>query len=102
VQFRELDLFGKLTLRSRLVRTSNAYVFRDPLPCAQGLERSRGGQAVGGVSLGLSSESENPPGTLNQDFSYLSKSTPDPKSSLEQALSRLKNAMSAKEGSLPQ
>jgi hypothetical protein len=35
VQFRELDLFGKMALRSRLIRTSNAYVFRDPLPCAQ-------------------------------------------------------------------
>ena len=34
VQYRERDLFGRMTLRSRLVRTSNAYVFRDPLPCA--------------------------------------------------------------------
>jgi len=102
VQFRELDLFGKLTLRSRLVRTSNAYVFRDPLPCAQGVERglgSRGGQACAGASLGLSSESENPPRTLNQDFLSPSKSIPDPKSSLEQALSRLKAAMTAKEDS---
>ena len=48
VQFRELDLFGKLALRSRLIRTSNAYVFRDPLPCAQapgqGPDNSRAGQ----------------------------------------------------------
>ena len=51
VQFRELDLFGKLALRSRLIRTSNAYTFRDPLPCAhvpgQGRVEGRGGR--GGV-----------------------------------------------------
>jgi hypothetical protein len=30
VQYRERDLFGKMELRSRLVRTSNTYMFRDP------------------------------------------------------------------------
>ena len=102
VQFRELDLFGKMALRSRLIRTSNAYVFRDPLPCAQGRGEgrgSRGGQAGGTVPIGLSSKSENPPRTLNQDFLSPSKSIPDPKSSLEQALLRLKAAMTAKEDS---
>ena len=49
VQFRELDLFGKMALRSRLVRTSNAYVFRDPLPWpgAPGRGEGRGGQRTG-------------------------------------------------------
>ena len=45
--------------RWRIVRTSNAYLFRDPLPCAEG----RMGE----------SKSENPPGTLNQDISILKK-----------------------------
>jgi hypothetical protein len=47
VQYRERDLFGQLALRSRLVRTSNAYVFRDPLPCAQGRPaRKKAGQGA--------------------------------------------------------
>ena len=52
------DLFGQWATRWRVVRTSNAYLFRDPLPCAEG----RG-----------SSKSENPPGTQNQDISMLNK-----------------------------
>ena len=35
-QVRERDLFGQWATRWRIVRTSNAYVFRDPLPCAEG------------------------------------------------------------------
>ena len=35
-QVRELDLFGQWATRWRIIRTSNAYVFRDPLPCAEG------------------------------------------------------------------
>lgn len=50
-QVRERDLSGQCATRWRTVRTSNAYVFRDPLPCAEG----RGG-----------SKSENPTGTLLQ------------------------------------
>jgi hypothetical protein len=57
-QLRERDLFGHWATRWRVVRTSNAYLFRDPLPCAEG----RG-----------SSKSENPPGTQNQDISILNK-----------------------------
>jgi len=101
VQFRELDLFGKMALRSRLIRTSNAYVFRDPLPCTQapahGHGAGRGGQAVGVVSLASSSKSENPPRTLNQDFSYLSTASDNPKDGLTMALVRLKSAMETKE-----
>ena len=104
VQFRELDLFGKLALRSRLIRTSNAYVFRDPLPCAaqardSGVGTSREGQAAGGSSFVQTSKSENPPRTLNQDFSSLSTASVSPKDGLADALSRLKTAMVAKEES---
>jgi hypothetical protein len=109
VQYRELDLFGKLALRSRLIRTSNAYTFRDPLPGVQGPGQCReravtpGGQrADADPSFVLSSKSENPPKTLNQDSSYPSTTTPDPKTALAMALSRLKTAMTAKESSIEQ
>jgi hypothetical protein len=96
VQFRELDLFGKLALRSRLIRTSNAYVFRDPLPCTQGRE----GQASGVSSFASSTKSENPPRTQNQDVYIPSKEGGTAKSGqhdrLELALSRLKSAMERK------
>jgi hypothetical protein len=52
IQIRERDLFGKWSSRWQVIRTSNAYVFRDPLPAA-------------------SSKSENPPGTLNQEIQSL-------------------------------
>jgi hypothetical protein len=99
VQFREVDLFGKLALRSRLIRTSNAYVFRDPMPCAQSRSEGRGGEAADMASFASSSKSENPPRTQNQDFSYLSTTVTHPKDGLAIALSRLKNAMESKEGS---
>jgi hypothetical protein len=109
VQFRELDLFGKMALRSRLIRTSNAYTFRDPLPCAHapqargegamGAGQSRERAVTGASSIGSSSKSENPPRTQTQDFSYLSTDVPHPKDGLTMALSRLKNAMEIKEGS---
>jgi hypothetical protein len=99
VQFRELDLFGKLALRSRLIRTSNAYVFRDPLPCAHVPGQSRGRQASDTSSFRSSSKSENPPRTQNQDFSYLSIDAPHPKDGLAAALSKLKTAMESKEDS---
>jgi hypothetical protein len=98
VQFRELDLFGKVALRSRLIRTSNAYMFRDPLPCAA-VPNADGRASAPSVS-GLSSASENPPRTQTQDFSYLSTATPNPKDGLAMALSRLKTAMTAKEASM--
>ncbi len=124
VQFRELDLFGKMALRSRLIRTSNAYTFRDPLPCAQ-VPQGRGGgvtgpgqqgqfrdgavagdqaglalRAGGAVSVGLSSKSENPPRTQNQDIYPLNKrigATDSPAGAgIERALARLKSAMERK------
>ncbi len=55
---RERDLFGKMGTAWRVVRTSNAYLFRDPLPCH-----------VPTNINDLASKSENPSGTLNQDIS---------------------------------
>ena len=99
VQYRERDLFGRMELRSRLVRTSNAYVFRDPLPCA--LAGVPGHKPA--VSLGNSSKSENPPRTQNQDFSLTSPNAETIKSApndpLEQALTRLRQAMGGQMGS---
>jgi hypothetical protein len=99
VQFRELDLFGKMALRSRLIRTSNAYTFRDPLPCAQA-PQGRSEAATAAASIGLSSKSENPPRTQNQDFYPLSRDTgtdnSDQPGGLELALTRLKSAMEGK------
>ena len=69
IRARELDLFGQWVPRWRTIRTSNAYAFRDPLPCHQGPPPRRG-----------SSKSENPTGTLNQDISLTSAPLfhPDP------------------------
>jgi hypothetical protein len=115
VQFRELDLFGRMVPRTRLIRTSNAYTFRDPLPCAhmsaqgpvQGGGQASGGhqhnaelRAVGALPVGLSSKSENPPRTQNQDFYPFSKTwgggESDQLGGLELALARLKSAMEQK------
>jgi hypothetical protein len=86
IQVRELDLFGKWALRWRIIRTSNAYVFRDPLPCAQGR-----------ADAGFSSKSENPPGTLFPESSLTKKGSAapplEPDNPLTQALARLGNAM---------
>jgi hypothetical protein len=61
------DLFGRDGWRWRIIRTSNAYVFRDP-----------------------ASKSENPTGTLNQGFSFLIPApTRDPDCPLERTLQRL-------------
>jgi hypothetical protein len=104
VQFRELDLFGKLALRSRLIRTSNAYTFRDPLPCAH-VPQAQGEEAAGAPSVGLSSKSENPPRTQNQDFLPPSKVTEagnsDQPGDLELALAHLKSTMERKSHQTP-
>jgi hypothetical protein len=100
VQFRERDLFGVMALRSRVVRTSNAYVFRDPAPGSHhgnDQDRGRAGGTTGAVSLGLSSESENPPVTLNQNSFILStlpkRLQSEPLNPLGQALRRLQAAI---------
>lgn len=93
VQERELDLFGRWAYRWRTIRTSNAYVFRDPLPCAGGHDPSK---------------SENPSGTLNQDISLVKKESQAPSDpyagmgeGLLQTLQRLGNAIAKREGLLP-
>src|SRR3954454_8635907 len=49
---RERDLFGRLASRWRVLRTSNAYAFRDP-------------KAEMAENRPVSSKSESPPGTMN-------------------------------------
>ena len=72
---RERDLFGRWTSRRQVIRTSNAYVFRDPKP---------------GFPGGFPCKSENPTGTLNQEVLSLERApAPDPKSPLERALRQL-------------
>jgi Helix-turn-helix domain len=89
IRTRELDLFGQMATRWRIIRTSNAYVFRDPLPCAENRLKTE-----------PFSKSENPTGTLNQEISISSskKAAPDlpPDSPLALALARLGNAMADK------
>ncbi len=74
IQTRERDLFGHWARRWRVIRTSNAYVFRDPQARPAGLPASK---------------SENPAGTQNQEFQTLTVRSLDPDSSLERALRRL-------------
>ena len=57
-----------------MIRTSNAYVFRDPKAAGSG---------------GFASKSENPPGTLNQEIlNPLPAAASDPDSPLERAWHR--------------
>jgi hypothetical protein len=78
------DLFGRTTWRWRVIRTSNAYVFRDP-------------QAVN--SLAVPSKSENRSGTQSQDvLDPVQAPTANPNSPLERALARFAAALAAKEG----
>jgi hypothetical protein len=51
---RQRDLFGRWSRRWTVIRTSNAYVFRDPQPQLAGVPTAK---------------SENPTGTQNQDIS---------------------------------
>jgi hypothetical protein len=92
IRVKEPDLLGQLVARWQIIRTSNAYVFRDPLPCSTVPEKYK---------------SENPPGTLNQELTLLSKKVEPPPlapdNPLTLALARLGNAMAArieKEGAL--
>jgi hypothetical protein len=56
IQVRERDLFGHWASRWRVIRTSNAYVFRDPQQRPQGVPASK---------------SENQIGTQNQELLIL-------------------------------
>ena len=78
------DLFGRQGWRWRVIRTSNAYVFDDPLQHAGGLPASK---------------SENPTGTPNQEVISVSasQSVParDPNNLLERALQSLGTVIGA-------
>jgi hypothetical protein len=77
------DLFGREGWRWRVIRTSNAYAFRDP-------------QRLEGVPA---CKSENPRGTPDQEDSKpLQAPAIDPASPLERALARFAAAVAAKEG----
>jgi hypothetical protein len=91
IRVRERDMFGQWVLRWKTIRTSNAYTFRDPLPCAEGRPSPQ-----------VSSKSENPTGTLNQESSLKEEAVRiivlDPGNPLDAALIRLGRAT----GSLPE
>ena len=79
---RERDLFGRIASRWRVIRTSNAYVFRDSQQRAAGHSASK---------------SENHSGTLNQEFLLLTAAPPvDPDSPLERALARFGTTIEAR------
>jgi len=81
---RGTDLFGRVSWRWRVIRTSNAYVFRD-LKCADCRQ--------------LSSKSENQSGTQDQEYlDHVHTSARDPESLLERALARFGAAVAAKCG----
>ena len=71
----EKDLFGHQVKRWQTIRTSNAYLFRDPLPCSP---------------YPVSYKSENPPGTLIPD---ISSNTPAPKVIILDPGNELDNAL---------
>ena len=78
------DLFGRQGWRWRVIRTSNAYAFRDP-------------QTVN--SRDVPSKSENRTGTQSQDvLDPVQAPTVNPNSPLERALARFAAALAAKEG----
>ena len=78
------DLFGRQGWRWRVIRTSNAYVFRDPQVAVSGRPAPEFG---------------NLPGTQDQDVSKLLPAPAvDPGSPLERALARFSAAIAAKNG----
>ena len=84
IQVRERDLFGRWASRWRVIRTSNAYVFRDPQQRPAGVPASK---------------SENPSGTRNQEVIDSVLAPPrDPDSPLERALQQLSSTI---KGRLP-
>jgi hypothetical protein len=75
IQVRELDLFGRWASRWRVIRSSNAYTFRDPQAQLAGVPASKSG---------------NRGGTQDQDVSNpLLAPAVDPDSPLERALRQL-------------
>jgi hypothetical protein len=82
IRERFVDLFGRISWRWRVIRTSNAYVFRDPKAAGCGT---------------FPSKSENPTGTQNQVIlGSVQPPARDPENPLERALARFGAALSAK------
>ena len=78
------DLWGRWSTRWTVIRTSNAYVFRDPQP------------QLGG---GPAAKSENRTGTPDQDvLDLVQRRAIDPNSPLERALARFGAAVATKDG----
>jgi hypothetical protein len=75
-------MFGCWARRWRVIRTSNAYVFRDPQQRPEGVPASK---------------SENPPGTQNQEILRpVLAPARDPNSPLERALRHLGSTIEAR------
>jgi hypothetical protein len=84
VRERCTDLFGRISWRWRMIRTSNAYVFRDPQPQLIGISASK---------------SENPTGTQDQEYlDPVQAPARSPGSPLERALARCGAAVAARQG----
>jgi hypothetical protein len=82
---RQRDLWGRWSTRWTVIRTSNAYVFRDPQPQLAGVPAAK---------------SENRTGTPNQEVLDLVPGLAiDQNSLLERALARFGAAVAAKQGS---
>jgi Helix-turn-helix domain len=82
IHVRERDLFGHWASRWRVIRTSNAYVFRDPQQRPEGVPASK---------------SENQIGTQNQEAIDASLAPAcDPDSPLERALQQLSGVIKAR------
>jgi hypothetical protein len=83
---RQRDLWGRWSNRWTVIRTSNAYVFRDPQ------------QPLAGVPV---AKSENPTGTQNQEFSKpVSSPLPNPNDALGRALARLGTTIAARQAAM--
>jgi hypothetical protein len=81
---RQRDLWGRWSTRWTVIRTSNAYVFRDPQPQLAGVPAAK---------------SENRTGTPNQEvLDLVPGPVIDPNGPLERALTRLGTALAAKAG----
>ena len=81
---RQRDLFGRWSNRWTVIRTSNAYVFRDPQPQLAGVPAAK---------------SENPTGTLNQEIPILcTGSRARPRKPARAGLARFGAAIAAQEG----
>jgi hypothetical protein len=75
---RQRDLFGRWSTRWTVIRISNAYIFRDPMPQLDGVPAAK---------------SENPTGTQNQELNPASLPVLDASQPLDRALLRLKQSL---------